>query len=250
MHYVEVLRARRALLWYTGIALGLMILAVLSVYAGSHGELHASDGSLRLGDLVIGCAFGGWIVLTCVAPGLSNESALTTPIIWTRPASRERIAWRYVAVDAIAILLGYLVLIAIAILALASLGATGMLVWGPAALATFALGVGASLMWYALVLLVSARMPGRGGMIAGLSWAAFFVLGALWAAPMPPLVHAVFTVLNYVNPMAWIGGVSSASQQATHHVITLPLAYRIVGCWAIAGVAAVAAVRLWATREV
>jgi len=250
MQYVEVLRVRRVLLWFLGIVLGMVILSIVSTYAGTHGDIHAGGGTLHFADLVLGCVFGAWIVTTCVAPGLSNESALTAPIVWTRPLSRQQIAWRYVAVDVAAITLGYVALIAVAMLALAAFGALGIVVTEPRAGATFALGLGAAMMWYALVLLVSARIPARGGMIAGLSWAVFIAIGTLWAAPMPAPVHAVFGALNYLNPMAWIGGVSSASHHSVQHAVELPMPLQILGCWAIAAVAAVVAVRLWATREV
>src|ERR1700761_6443917 len=101
MQYVEILRVRRALLWYTGILLALVIVALVSVYAGTHAEVHNS-GTVRFGELVGGCAFGAGGVAALVVPGLSVESAQTIPIIWTRPASRASIAWRYIAVDAVA----------------------------------------------------------------------------------------------------------------------------------------------------
>jgi len=249
MQYVEILRARRALLWFTGILLGLVIAALVSVYAGSHGDIHNS-GDVPFEDLVGACAFGAWIVATIVVRGLSADAAHATAIVWTRPMSRDRIAWRYIAVDAIAIALGYVIVIDVAILAIAALGGINVLTIDGAAALAFALGLGTAFMWYALALLASARFPGRGGAIAGTSWGVFVVLATLWAVPMPPVLHAVLTVLNYVNPMAWLGDFSATSHHVSRHVIEFPMLARALGSWAIAIVAAAAAVRLWATREV
>ncbi len=189
MQYVEILRARRALLWYTGVLLALMIVVILSVYAGSHSAIRTGGGSVPLSHLIVAAAFGAWIVATIVVPGLSSESAHTTPIVWTRPLSRDRIAWRYIAIDAVAILLGYVIVIDVVILGIAAFGGLQLLAVDSSALPAFVLGLGTALMWYALALAVSARFPGRGSMIAGVSWAAFIVLGTLWAAPMPPMLH-------------------------------------------------------------
>ena len=103
---------------------------------------------------------------------------------------------------------------------------------------------GCTVMWYALCLLAAARIPERAGMIAGVSWAVFLVLGILAAVPLPPIVHALAIALNYLNPLAYFSG----SDKGGSLLGGIPLVKTILP-WLIAIGALVAAVRLWSTRE-
>ena len=147
------------------------------------------------------------------------------------------------------ILIGYLVLMAIVVLFFASFGALGMLQLDANTPLDFALGLGSAYMWYALILVATSRLQGRGGMIAGLSWAAFFAAIVLWQIPLPTVAHFVFTVLNYINPLAWFGDLEMTSHHRAGHIINLPDYARTIGVWIIAAVATATGVRLWATRE-
>jgi hypothetical protein len=249
MHYVEILRARRVLTWYTIIVLGVLAITVLSIYAG-HADMQSPSSALTVGPILLACAMGAYVVATCIAPGLIAEAA-TLPITWTRPEPRSRIAWRYIAIDIATIALAYVILIGVVLLFFAIFGALGYLRVVPDDLAMFFLALGSAVMWYGLATLVSSRLPGRGGLIAGMSWVAFVVIGSVWAAPLPGPLHAVLTGLNYLNPMAYIGGVSGGDgQHHAVHPITLDQTWRLVLVWLIAAAALAGTVRLWSTREV
>jgi hypothetical protein len=188
------------------------------------------------------------IVATLLAPGLSAEASNTTALIWTRPAPRDAIAWRFVGVDVAAILVAYAIMIVAILIGIAIVGGLPALRFEPdSILRTVLLGLGGTLMWYAVISVAASRLPGRGPLFAGLSWGVFPVLAALvFAHSFPVWLHNVIYVLNYVNPMAWMGG---TTPQGNSSVIDLTVWMRILGETAIALVLLVASVRLWSTRE-
>ena len=83
-----------------------------------------------------------------------------------------------------------------------------MLTFDPeATLRSVCLALGGALMWYAVISGVAARLPGRGPLIAGLAWGVFPVLAGLFHAHSFPIwLHDVIYALNFLNPMAWLGG--------------------------------------------
>ncbi|HEX3465458.1 MAG TPA: hypothetical protein VHS78_15525 [Candidatus Elarobacter sp.] len=247
MYYVELLRARRVLMWYTIIVFGIIAIVALSTM-GQHGSLGAAD-TIPLSDIFLGCAFGGYVVATIVSTSLVSESA-TVPITWTRPVSRERIAWSFIAVDVATILAGYLVMIAAVLLCIAVIGLSGYLRAGAATWELLLLGFGSAVLWYALTLAASSRLGGHGVRVATLSWLVFLVIGSVWGAPVPAPIHALLTALNYLNPIAYLGGISGATHTHTGgHPIVLSQTPRTLLAWALAAVAAFVAVRLWSTKE-
>jgi hypothetical protein len=247
MQYVEILRARRVLTWFCGLLLGAFVLVVISAYSG-HAHMHGSVGTIHLSELLKGCAFGAMVLATCVAPGLNAESG-TLAIAWTRPASRSAIAWRYIAVDVVTILVGYAFVVALVLGFLAVYGLLGNLVFDAAVPVALLNAVGCTLMWYGLVTVVAARMDGRAGLIAGVSWGVFLALTLLWIAPLPALLHGLITFLNYFNPFAYFADASS-DQASGRTMVPLTAGYLTLIAWAFVAVTLPATVRLWSTREV
>lgn len=254
MEYVEILRARGLLRNYGFVLLLGLVLAAVSLYSnhfGGHVEVRTeadTSGTVSVYSSVLaGCAIVAFIIATCIAPGLSAESS-TLAITWTRPLPRSTIAWRFIAIDLATIAVSYAALFVVVLIVFAMFGVSGRFRFdGADAAAIVARGLGCALMWYALVTLVTARLPGRGGLIAGLSWVAFLVLGGLWAAPFPALIHWLITALDYLNPLAYFGNIGS---NGTQSIIPLSGAVRTLIVWCI-GIAALAGtVRLWSTREV
>lgn len=251
MEYVQILRSQRVLLWYAGILLSLLLLVVFSIYAGSHGELETgAGGGPHLSHLLQGCMLGAFIVATCVAPGLFGAESTTTPIIWTRPMARDAIAWRYVAVDLLTIAVSYVIALVVCLLFLASFGALRLVTVDAASPVIAVMSLGCAFMAYALMGLVQARLPGHAARMVTLMWAAFLIVGALWAVPTAPPVHALITALNYLNPLAWGDCISVGHLGTTRHPIELAAGVRAAFAWLIGAVAIVAAVRLWSTREI
>ena len=246
MEYVEILRARRILTWYTGLLVAGLVITAISFYA-SHGH-NENNGTLPFGMLAAGAGIGALIIATLVAPGLSAEAANTTALIWTRPAPRDAIAARFIGIDVAAILIGYVILLVATVVGIAILGGLPVLTFEPdRILRSVSLALGAAVMWYAVISVAAARLPGRGPLIAGLAWGVFPVLAALFHAHNFPIwLHDVIYVLNFFNPMAWLGG---TTPQGNSSIIPLSLWGRVFGECAIAIALAAASIRLWSTRE-
>jgi hypothetical protein len=249
VEYVEIQRVRRVLFWYTVSLLGLFVLTAIAVYS-SHAHVSGGvgpNGHENLSAFVGAAVFGGLIVATVLATGLNAEHA-TTAIIWTRPRSRESIAWRYIAVDFTAIVAAYAILLAYIVGGMALFGVLQYVWFDPAkTLTVVLLGMGVAAMWYGLISVAAARVEGHGARFAGLSWAIFIILALVFAAPLPALLHFLIIALNYLNPLAWLGNLGSHSSGS--HIIPFDASVRAAGAWAIAVVAIVASVKLWATRE-
>jgi hypothetical protein len=246
MEYVEILRARRILTWYTGLLIAGLIIEAISFYAG-HGH-NEGNGTVAFSSLAGAATVAALIIATLLAPGLSAEAANTTALIWTRPAPRDAIASRFIAVDVIAIAVAYAIMLVAMLIGIAIVGGLLQVTFEPERIARAALlGLGGALMWYALISVAAARLPGRGPLLAGLTWGVFPALGALvFAHNFPVWLHDVIYVLNYLNPMAWMGG---TTPQGNSSFLPFSPWMRALGAWSIAIVALVASVRLWSTRE-
>jgi hypothetical protein len=255
MEYVAMLRALRVLKWFGIVLAALEALALYSALRNGHPNINMQssvsiDGKtsgLPFGVLMLGALIGPLVVASFLAAGLDAEYK-TIAIAWTRPISRLAIAGRYLAVGAAALFAAWaatLVAVVIPILAM------GLAPWlrfqtGPDFVA-LALGTGCIIMWYGLVVAVSALLPGRGGAVAGMSWGAFLVMGILAAAPFPPFLHGIAVALNFLNPFAYIGSIGSGG---ANNILHLAVGPRAALAWAIGLVAVYAGVQLWATREV
>jgi hypothetical protein len=251
MEFVEILRARKVLRNYALVLLTGFVLTAISLFSG-HATVNVEGGhtgTVEFSSLLVGCAFVAFIIATCIAPGLSAESS-TLAITWTRPVPRGRIAARFIAVDLAAIVVSFVLMLVVTLIFLAMFGFLGTLHFnGARAAAVLGLGLGCTVMWYGLVTLASTRLPGRGGMIAGLSWVAFLVLGGLWAAPFPPLIHGLIVLLNYLNPLAYFGNHLGGAGNP-HQIIPFGDLLRTLVTWCIGIAALIGTVRLWSTREV
>ncbi len=246
MEYVEILRAKRILTWYTGCLIAGLIIEAISFYAG-HGHI-SGNGTEAFGSLVGAAALGAIIIATFIGCGLSAEAANTTALIWTRPAPRDAIGARFVAVDVAAIFTGYIILVIAMLVGIAIIGALPSITFDPSLIfRNFLLGFGGALMWYAVISVAASRLPGRGPLIAGLSWGVFLILTLLVHAHNFPIwLHDVFYALNFLNPTAWLGGMTP---QGNASIIPLGVWQRTLGEWLIALALLIASVRLWSTRE-
>jgi hypothetical protein len=246
MEYVEILRARRILTWYTALIVIGLVIEAISFYAG-HGK-NQGEGTVAFSSLAGGACVAALIIATLLAPGLSAEAANTTALIWTRPAPREAIASRFIAVDVVAIVLAYAIMLVALLLGIAIIGGLLQVTFEPAAIGrAVLLGLGGSLMWYAMISVAAARLPGRGPLLAGLSWGVFPAITALALAHnFPVWLHDVLYALNYLDPMAWMGG---TTPQGNSSFLPFSVWGRVLGTWSIAIVALAASVRLWSTRE-
>ncbi len=246
MEYVEILRAKRILTWFTGVLVVGLIIEAISYYAGSH--RNSNDGTLPFSFFTAAGSVAALIIATFVAPGLNSEAANTTALVWTRPAPRDAIAWRFIAVDIAAILAGYAIMLVAVLIGIAVVGGLPAIEFDAPTIPRYVLlGIGGALMWYAVISAAASRLPGRGPLFAGLAWGVFPVLAALVQWDFLPIwLHDVIYVLDYLNPMAWLGG---TTPQGNSSIIPFDMWTRGLGETAIALALLVVSVRLWSTRE-
>jgi len=242
MEYVEIQRSRRILTWFTAIVAVGVVLGGIGV-VGHHMHVNGHVPAIPASALIALVAFGTFILAAIVSPGLNNEES-TIAISWTRPMSRDQIAWRYVAVDLITIAIGALVVACAIVVECALAGVLGYVFFDGKIGRVVLEAAGCTAMWYGLCLVAAARMPERAGLIAGLSWGAFIVLVILVAVPLPPVLHGLVMALNYLNPLAYFSGSDKSGS-----LLAGPPLLKMFAVWLIAIVALVAAVRLWSTRE-
>ena len=248
MEYVEMLRARRVLTWYGGIVFALLALGLALAFkdGGPHIRMSGARPNVPFDAIVAGAAFGPMILAAFLAVCFDAEYK-TAAITWTRPLSRMGIALRYLAVDAAAMIAAWLLTILAVLICLVVLGLASYITFQSNAVNVVFLAFGCAVMWYGLVVLLTALLPGRGNAIAGASWAYVLIVPGLSKIPFPAALHQVMVALNYLNPLAYIGSIGSSRPDS---VIAGSQGAHIAAVWVI-GIAAVAiGTRLWATREV
>src|SRR5665213_3242704 len=101
VEYVEMLRARRALIWYGSILFACVALGLALAFKDGSPRIQMSHGQnpmIPFQYLLAGSAIGPLILAAFLAVGLDAEYK-TIAITWTRPISRLSIALRYLAVD-------------------------------------------------------------------------------------------------------------------------------------------------------
>jgi hypothetical protein len=246
MEYVEMLRARRVLTWYGGLLLVLTGLCfALGVKSGPP-QIHIgmSGPAIPIHSILSGAAFGAVLLAAFLAVGLDAEYK-TTAITWTRPLSRVAIALRFLAVDFGTFIAAWLLTVLLVVVAIVALGLGKYLTFGGFSGTYIALMFGCAVMWYGLVVLLTALLPGRGSAITGMSWAYVLVTPALTQIPFPPLLHNVTVGLVYLNPLVYIG-INAREIGVLYGSPGLNAAM----AWGIGLVAVAGGIRLWSAREV
>jgi hypothetical protein len=251
VEYVAMLRASRVLKWYAIVLAALEVLVFVAIFhdgppnIGDGPTINGSHSGIPFDALLLGGLLGPLVVSSFLAAGLDGEYR-TAAIAWTRPITRLAIAGRYLIVDAIALLAAWALTLVACLIPLAAVGALKFITFTPQMGAgSFLLGAGVAVMWYGLVVIVAALLPGRGGAVAGWSWGVFLILPGLMHAPFPDLIHAIVVGLNFLDPFAYLGNIGSDS-----NVLGLQPVLRKALPWAIGILTVVAGTQLWAKREV
>jgi hypothetical protein len=248
VEYVELLRARRALIWYGAILFSCVALGLALAFKDGPPRIqmsHASNPMIPVQYLLAGAAFGPLILAAFLAVGLDAEYK-TVAITWTRPISRLAIALRYVAVDGGALLAAWLLTLAAVFITVFAIGIGKYVSFGHDVAGAVLLVFGAAVMCYGLVVFVTTLLPGRGSAIAGGSWGYALIVPGLASIPFPPLLHQAMVALNYLNPMAYIGNQGSGS----HPLIAGSGEQHAIATWLIGLAALAIATQIWTKREV
>jgi len=204
MYYVEMLAARNRLLWFSSIVVLIGLVAIVTVRQ-AHAVNVDVEGSVGVpfGVMLLGASWFTCIMSTLLGATLARDY-LHLPYIWTRPIARGRIAFEYILVDCVTILIAFGILVGVAAAVLSVVPRlyleSGQQTLWPALLRA----ISVPLMWYGLIEVASSWRGKRAQSFAGLSWAVFWALIILDALNFPGPAGAVIVALNLFNPMAYL----------------------------------------------
>lgn len=250
MEYVAILRARRLLTWYGGVVLAMLLLMLYGTLT-HHGTVRVDHGSVHipLSALVAGSAVGAVVIAAFLASAFDNEYK-TAAIAFTRPMTRLSIATRFAAVAAVAMAAAAVITFVAVFVTFAASGLLRYVAPDGSTLPWLALVLGVAAMWYGLVVLAAAIVPGRAGAIVGLSWAYALIVPALAHAGLPGVFHAIFGALQFLDPLAYVGSIGNAAHQNASVLGIESVGLRSAITWAIGLAALASGVTIWAKREV
>jgi hypothetical protein len=238
MEYAEYLHVRTSLAWHAGVlaAIVLLILALghQTTFDVNGASKLTSGMSVPLGTLVpIALFFAA--IFGSSAGGSLNREFLTHDISWTKPISRQTLALRYVLIDLAAVAL---------VFTLTMLAVVVVLWWiriaplaDPAFAGQLLLGLGASAMWYAIVQVLTCRLPRRGLALNWILWPVALSVDGLGRAG--GLLGTIARTLNILNPLAY-----------PHDPVELvPADLRLLVVWFFAVLFCGIAIAIWSRRE-
>ena len=201
MYFKEFLRVRTVLIWYVVVLV--VLTAIIEIVALISPEsMQTETAKTPWITMFIAGAFAAAVVATVLGSTLSQENG-HLEVAWTRPKSRTNYASALMGMDAAGILVAQLVAFAFLAAHYAIYHRNVTLVAGPndaLNLLRFALF---PIAWYALIVALSASLR-RAGLVQGLIWPIALVLAVLAAAPLPQVWHGIVSVINVINPMAYV----------------------------------------------
>jgi len=246
MEYVELLRARRSLSWHLGI---LAILTLGALYLAHEALLHvhgsgASHGPVQLSWLTWFATVFAAIYASSAGTSLNRENA-TRDISWTKPAPRTLVALRFVLIDVAAVIVVFAATFLLETLVLVSLQVTPVL--DSAFGEMLELGLGASLMWYALIQVLTCRFGPGARSIGGILWPVALTIDGL--AQVPGVVGSLAMAVDVVNPLAYVGSSFGSSSGARATLNFVPADVRALAVWLFAVLFCAVAVTIWPRKE-
>jgi hypothetical protein len=240
MEYVEYLRVRTSLFWVVGIGAALTALLMM---LGRDLTFDVQGASKIATGMTVPLATLVPIAGTCaaiyasVAGGSLNREFLMHDIAWTKPVSRATLALRFVLVDVAAVALVFFLAV-LAILAFLAWVRVGVAT-GPTLVPELALGLGAGVMWYSLLQVLTFWFPPRALSLCGILWPISLTVDGLRRAP--GLSGAIARALNVFNPLGYLSN--------PREFWTASLEVRVVAVWFLSVLFCGVAIAFWPRRE-
>jgi hypothetical protein len=249
MAYVEFLRIRKALAWHVGI-LALLTLLIIT-FAGQttidvNGSQRLASGMAVPISILAGIGMFYAAIFGSSAGTSLNRESMTREISWTKPISRTLLALQFVVIDVAGVAIAF----AAAMLAVAiAFWRAGFTFTSDSELfAHLALGLGAGVMWYALVLVLTFWFGSGARAVGGILWPVAFLLLGINA--VPGFFGAVAHVLNVINPLAYLSGLHFTSASSVDQsIVQATLEVRALEVWVFAALFCAIAVTLWPRKE-
>jgi len=254
MELVEFWRARRAFVWYVAIVAAFVVM-IFALSGHANFNLDVNDTAVvapRVIPLSIPLSIAMFLtamLASWLGQALNRENA-TVELSWTRPIPRSILALRFIAIDLVTLALAFVVALAAVWTIAVTVGHVAVMVDSRTGVATL-LGTGVDAMWYALVLVLSSGVRGRGGAIAGMLWPVSLILIGV-AQTHGGIFHDIALVLNVINPFAYLGSISRVGADGAPVPLVWPLDAGLRGAivWLLAAAFCAAAVTIWKRREI
>ena len=260
MYYKELLRVSRGLAIYAAI---FAILAVIGIAVQSSGNFVIETGPVPGGSVAVHHATPGThipfaailaiaavtsaIFASIVGISLSTENDDHLEVAWTLPVSRLHYALLVMAIDVSAILLAFGVTFLASLAVISAHGLARNLFFESDTWLQLMRFLIYPLAWFGVAQALTASMRCKAGAYAGFAWAVAFILIALYEAPLNHTWHAIFTVVNYINPVRYAS--YAAGSGVSSQILDLNLAVAISGLSAIAVFGIALALLQWRRLE-
>ncbi len=214
MAYLAFIRTRRVLIGVAYAVVAILVLAQLNDFADHrmHGvvQMQPSDGILPLWIFIAGAAFLTAIVSTILGTTLQRERS-NYEIAWTLPRSRTQTAVTIVAVNIGGLAVAYAFLCLAVVVQIIGPLASGAVRLTTADVPIAVFGFAYAVLWYALIQAATSWYSERGGVIAGLSWPAFFIATTLAQSNGVPVpIERLLYAFNTINPLAYLAPIVDA----------------------------------------
>ena len=256
MSYIEMMWARKMFAWFAGISIVLGILSFAATRAIHATAGHPREHVFTLSGILSASGYATCIMATMLTATL-NRDRDHLAYMWTRPMSRERIAFSYMIVDAATIVLAYVLIALLAIALVQSIPLMHFKIDQNAPISAVRF-LAIPLMWYGVVEAATSWNKIKGGTAAGISWAVFWMLLLALAIPLPGPLHAIVDGINFLNPLAYfvtqrgdsvIVDPVSLSEVTTSHVIPLAYGAQTILAYAIFVAGCIVATVAWRRME-
>jgi hypothetical protein len=206
MFYVEMLRARNALIWSLA-ALSAACLLAIALIAIWPAQMHVASRNDAMAFVVVGwiAAVVSAVVGSILGSSLAVENCDHLEVAWCKPISRTQYAAGLFLVD-----LGCLAIIFLVTFGVAY-GVVSLYVGGPVhvpfdldtawKLARFALFPVA---WFALSQALTSGIRGAwAGAVVGIMWPTLELLSVLATLRLGSIWHSILTAVNLINPIGY-----------------------------------------------
>ena len=169
------------------------------------------NANIGIGILFAITAIIGLVTATCLAGALAKENDGHLELAWSKPVSRDRLAFASIGVDIAAVIASQIAALLIFLLIIVMFVRPHFYANGltPAVIGCALFG---PIAWYACLTAFSASLSRGLGMVIGLGWLAAIIIpgisgateyaarfGAVWAT-----IHAIFLGLAYIDPIAYM----------------------------------------------
>jgi hypothetical protein len=233
MRYAETLRVVNCLKWLAIVLAALYVFIVgVSATSGFFAQirsLKSADFDIPVPALFALAAFVACILGSRFGRSISEENEDHLPVVWTLPSSRTRTLLSMVGVDALGILATFAIYLALSAVLILTFGVTKYVALPSDTPIQLARYIVEPFAFYAVLLALTASTGRAGRGLVGWYWVGGVFLGILAASPfIPNPWHAIFNVINFVNPLAY-GSYTSHSGHVSVVVNGSPSALTYVG---------------------